>query len=104
MRIFNPKKGVNHIKTLHTVTKSAGKKNDTADFLELYMLEKEKQRLMIEEVKILHRLDYVQHRLRVIENVYEHSSHLLRSKSSSHHNQYGDDDATPGFTTIQIEY
>ena len=57
MPVINPKKGVNHIKTLHTVTKSAGKKNDTADFLELYMLEKEKQRLMIEEVKILHRLD-----------------------------------------------
>ncbi len=103
MRISNPKKGVNHIKTLHTVTKSAVKQHDTADFLELYMLEKEKQRLMSEEVKLLHRLDYVQSRLRIIQNIYEHSSHLLH-KNSGRNSQYGDLNSSPEFTTIQIEY
>ena len=104
MRIFNSKKGVNHIKTLHTVTKSAVKQNDTADFLELYMLEKEKQRLMSEEVKLLHRLDYVQNRLRIIQNIYEHSSHLLHNHKNGYNNQYDDVSESPGFTTIQIEY
>jgi hypothetical protein len=103
MRISNPKKGVSHIKTLHTVTKSAAKQHDTADFLELYMLEKEKQRLMSEEAKILHRLDYVQHRLRNIQSIYEHSSHLLH-QSSGYNNNFGNVNSTPGFTTIQIEY
>jgi hypothetical protein len=100
MRIYNPKKGINHIKTLHMVTKSAAKQNDTADFLELYMLEKEKQRLMSEEAKILNRLEYVQHRLRHIQNVYERSSNLLHHAKE----KYDDDHATPRFTTIQIEY
>jgi len=101
MPIMNPKRGVSHIKTLHTVTKASVKKNDTADFLELYMLEKEKQRLMTEEAKILCRLDYVQNRLRIIQNIYEHSSHLLHRQNSNH---YGETDSNPGFTTIQIEY
>ena len=101
MPIMNPKRGVSHIKTLHTVTKASVKKNDTADFLELYMLEKEKQRLMAEESKILCRLDYVQNRLRIIENIYEHSSHLLHHKNNRH---YGEVNSEPGFTTIQIEY
>ena len=70
MPIKTTKRGVNHIKTLHTVTKASAKKNDTADFLELYMLEKEKQRLMSEESKILFRLDYVQNRLRIIQNIW----------------------------------
>ena len=102
MRINNPKKGVSHIKTLHTVTKSAVKQHDTADFLELYMLEKERQRLMTEEAKLLHRLDYVQQRLNNIQNIYEHSSHLLHHNSRD--NQYGDTHKSSGFTTIQIEY
>ena len=101
MPIMNPKRGVSHIKTLHTVTKASIKKNDTADFLELYMLEKEKQRLMAEESKILCRLDYVQNRLRIIENIYEHSSHLLHHQNNRH---YGEVNPEPGFTTIQIEY
>ncbi len=104
MPIFNPKKGVSSIKTLHTVTKSAVKQQDTADFLELYMLEKEKQRLMSEETKILNRLDYVQNRLRNIQNIYEHSSHLLHRHRNGQNNQQGDVDDSPGFTTIQIEY
>ncbi len=101
MPIMNPKRGVSHIKTLHTVTKASAKKHDTADFLELYMLEKEKQRLMTEEAKILFRLDYVQNRLRIIQNIYEHSSHLLHHQNSNH---YGEANSNPGFTTIQIEY
>ena len=104
MQIINPKKGVNHIKTLHSVTKTAAKKNDTADFLELYMLEKEKQRLLCEEVKILHRLEYVQNRLRIIQNTYEHSSHLLHRSNIRHNNQCDDVNSNRGFTTIQIEY
>ncbi|MEI7824243.1 MAG: hypothetical protein WCI01_03015 [Chlorobiaceae bacterium] len=101
MPITNPKRGVSHIKTLHTVTKASVKKNDTADFLELYMLEKEKQRLMVEESKILTRLDYVQNRLRIIKNIYEHSSHLLHQQNKDY---YGEVNSSPGFTTIQIEY
>ncbi len=101
MPIMNPKRGVSHIKTLHTVTKASAKKNDTADFLELYMLEKEKQRLMTEEAKILFRLDYVQNRLRIIQNIYEHSSHLLHHQNRNH---YDEVNSNPGFTTIQIEY
>jgi hypothetical protein len=104
MPINNPKRGVSNIKTLHTVVKSAARKTDTADFIELYMLEKEKQRLMSEETKILHRLDYVQNRLRIIQNIYEHSSHLLDPQNMSRHNIYGEESSNPGFTTIQIEY
>ncbi len=101
MPILNPKRGVSHIKTLHTFTKASVKKNDTADFLELYMLEKEKQRLITEEEKLLTRLDYVQSRLRIIKNIYEHSSHLLHHQNN---NQHGEVNSNPGFTTIQIEY
>jgi len=104
MRIFKPHKGVSHIKTLHTVTKSAVKQRDTADFLELYMLEKEKQRLMTEEIKLLSRLDYVQNRLRLILNTYEHSSHLLHNQCARMDNEYDQENSEPGFTTIQIEY
>ncbi len=104
MPINNPKKGVSSIKTLHTVTKSAARQTDTADFIELYMLEKEKQRLMSEETKILHRLDYVQNRLRIIQNIYEHSSHLLDPQNRNRNNSYGEETKNPGFTTIQIEY
>lgn len=104
MPIFNPKKGVSNIKTLHTVTKAAVKRNDTADFLELYMLEKEKQRLMSEEVKILSRLDFIQNRLKIIQNIYLHSSDLLHYQNGIKNNNNSETGASPGFTTIQIEY
>jgi isoleucyl-tRNA synthetase len=104
MLVKNPKKGVSNIKTLHTVTKSSVKQKDTADFIQLYMLEKEKQRLMSEEKKILFRLDYVQNRLRNIQNIYEHSSYLLYDQNADHKNNNRDIDSSPGFTTIQIEY
>jgi hypothetical protein len=104
MPVINPKKGVGNIKTIHTVTKASLKQNDTADFLQLYMLEKEKQRLMGEEKKILFRLDYVQSRLRIIKDIYEKSSYLLYDQNDKQNTKNGDVDSSPGFTTIQIEY
>ncbi|MEI7706751.1 MAG: hypothetical protein WCI90_00665 [Chlorobium sp.] len=103
MRIYNAKKGVNNIKTLQTVTSLSSKEQGTADFLNLYMLEKEKQRLMSEEIKILRRLDFVHNRLKIIQNIYEHNSHLLQNKNYQQ-NQYDEDNVRTGFTTMQIEY
>ncbi|MEI8032333.1 MAG: hypothetical protein WCH05_03170 [Chlorobiaceae bacterium] len=104
MAIFSPQKGVSSIKTLHTVTKSAARQNDTADFLELYMLEKEKHRLMSEEVKLHSRLEFIQNRLRTIESIYLHSSDLLHYQNGFTNDRNGERNSSSGFTTIQIEY
>lgn len=101
MTMINQKKGVNHIKTLHTVIKKSEKNNNNTDFLELYMLEKEKNRLMNEESNIMMRLDYIQNRIQAINNIYENSAHLLRCKNDD----YAESISTEAvITTIQIEY
>ena len=101
MPISSAIKGLQSIKSMQNVVKSGVPLKEESDFIKLYMLEKEKQRLMAEESKILCRLDYVQNRLRIIENIYEHSSHLLHHQNNRH---YGEVNSEPGFTTIQIEY
>ncbi|NTU53489.1 MAG: hypothetical protein HGA97_07295 [Chlorobiaceae bacterium] len=101
MPILNQKKGVSHIKTLHTVKKKSGKNGNNTNFLDLYMLEKEKSRLMCEETNILNRLDYIQDRIKTINNIYEKSSHLLQIENN---NSINDENDSPEITTIQIGY
>lgn len=101
MQMINQKRGVNHIKTLHTVIKKSEKNNSNTDFLELYMLEKEKIRLMNEETTILIRLEYIQNRIKMINNIYENSAYLLQGRKVLDKDNV---DAEPEITTIQIEY
>jgi hypothetical protein len=101
---YHSKKGINSINTLQTVIKSAARQKDSADFLDLYMLEKEKNRLMNEQSRILNRLDHIQSRLNSIQHVYEYNARLLHRQNGTHNNLYRDEKSSNGFTTIQIEY
>ncbi len=104
MHLYKDKKGLNCIKTIQTVSKSSARESDGSGFVKLYMLEKEKNRLMAEETKILNRMEVIKDRLRVISDIYANSRGLLESNESSGDKFRSFNDKSNGFSTIQIEY
>jgi len=67
MPISSSIKGIQSIRSLKNVGKSAIPNKEDSDFIKLYVYEKERVRLKTEEIRILQRLDIIQTRLKEIQ-------------------------------------
>ena len=63
MPLSNSIKGLQNIKSMHSVNKSGIPNKEDSDFLKIYILEKEKGRLKNEELRAIQRLEVIQKRL-----------------------------------------
>ncbi len=82
MPISSTIKGIESVKTIHTVKKTTIPNNEGSDFLKLYMLDKERTRLVNEEAIIFTRLENIQNRLADIQKFYNEKSVLLNTNES----------------------
>jgi hypothetical protein len=69
MPLSNSIKGLQNIKSMHSVNKSGIPNKEDSDFLKLYILEKEKGRLQNEEIRALQRLEVIQKRVNEIQEI-----------------------------------
>ncbi|MDP2724023.1 MAG: hypothetical protein Q8O72_14805 [Bacteroidales bacterium] len=67
MPISSQIKGLQSIKSMQNVNKSGIPNKEDSDFIKLYIYEKERSRLKGEEIKILQRLEFIQTRLKEIQ-------------------------------------
>ena len=95
-------KGMQSLKTLKSIQKSAIPEKQDADYIKLYMLEKEKIRLLNEQSRISLRLEIIQNRLKEIQDFYTEKSKLFQKQdytSKEENNQEG-----RAFKTMSIDY
>jgi len=102
MSITSNIKGVDSLKSIQQINKTAIPKKAKSDFLELYMLEKEKKRLMCEKSKLMHRLNYINSRICYIDGMYDKSAETM--KSQSYENRESNDDELCEIKTITFDY
>ncbi len=69
MPISSSLKGIQSIKSVRNSGKSAIPNKEDSDFIKLYVFEKERVRLKIEEIRILQRLDIIRTRLNEIHDL-----------------------------------
>ena len=62
MPISSAIKGLQSIKSMQNGVKSGIPNKEESDFIKLYMFEKERTRLKSEEIRVLLRLEFIQHR------------------------------------------
>jgi hypothetical protein len=71
MPISNSLRGLHNLRTIQTNRKDADAYKENADYLKLFMLEKERTRLHNEQVRLMLRLETINGRLKEIEDFYE---------------------------------
>lgn len=101
MPISSTIKGIESVKTIHTVKKTTIPNNEGSDFLKLYMLDKERNRLKSEEAMIITRLQNIQNRLADIQQYYTEKSVLLQNNDT---NNMGVTNKGPEFISMSIDY
>jgi hypothetical protein len=104
MSISSIRKGVESIKSIHTVKKSIIPNNEDSVFLKLYMLEKERTRLVREESTILTRLQNIQNRLADIQNYYNEKSGLLQNNDTDSFGNVNGLEKNQEFKSMSIDY
>ncbi|MFA8436677.1 MAG: hypothetical protein ACEPOZ_19375 [Marinifilaceae bacterium] len=67
MKTINSIRGLHSTKTLSTIGKRSIPQTHCSSYLELYMLEKEKERLLVERNKLSIKMDVINNRLEEIE-------------------------------------
>jgi len=97
-------KGVNDIKTVHTIRKSAAQQNSGNDFLRLYMLEMERTRLVSEKNKLIQRIEVIEARLEAIREVCSESLAEYERVRACFDNIPANEEPVPGFRTMSIDY
>ncbi|MCF8347567.1 MAG: hypothetical protein K9G61_02020 [Bacteroidales bacterium] len=68
MPISSQIKGLQSIKSMQNVNKSGIPNKEDSDFIKLYIYEKERSRLKGEEIRIMQRLEFIQTRLKEIQD------------------------------------
>ncbi len=71
MPISNTVKGLHNLRTLQSKRKDADIYKENADYLKLFMLEKERTRLHNEQIRLVLRLDTINSRIKEIEEFYD---------------------------------
>lgn len=104
MPISSAIKGLQSIKSMQNVSKSAIPNKEDSEFIKLYMYEKEKSRLRTEETSILLRLKTIQARLREIQNFYNEKSVLFEDKGLTGSGQTSNVEEKTVFRTISMDY
>ena len=86
MPISSAIKGLQSIKSMQNVIRSGIPNKEDSDFIKLYMFEKERNRLKSEEIRILLRLEFVQGRLKEIQDYNDTKAdqmHVSESRESN---------------------
>jgi len=99
MPVSSAIKGLQSIKSMQNVVKSAIPNKEDSEFIKLYMYEKERNRLKSEEIRILQRLEIIQGRLHEIQQFYEEKAEQMHNPGSQGLNQEESD-----WKTMPIDY
>ncbi len=99
MPISSAIKGLLSIKSMQNINKSGIPNKEDSDFIKLYMFEKERNRLKSEEIRILLRLEFVQGRLKEIQDYNDQKAEQMHNPESRESNP-----AKSEWKTISIDY
>ena len=104
MPISTAIKGLQSIKSMQSVVKSAIPNKEDSDFIKLYMLEKERTRLKSEEIRIIQRLEIVQGRLKEIQVYYDEKAGEMHHPDPGKKNKKAGKDDKKEWKTMSIDY
>ena len=105
MPISSAIKGLQSIKSMQNVSKSGIPNKEESDFIKLYMFEKERTRLKREEIRILLRLEFIQGRLREIQQYNdEKASEMHLPEKHAEAEQKKPEGVKSDFKTMSIDY
>jgi len=104
MPISSAIKGLQSIKSMQNVVKSGIPNKEDSDFIKLYMFEKERTRLKSEEIRILLRLEFIQGRLKEIQEYYDEQAGIMHTPESPDSNKKKKKEVKPDFNTMSIDY
>ena len=104
MPITSAIKGLQSIKSMQNVVKSGIPNKEDSDFIKLYMFEKERTRLKSEEIRILLRLEFIQGRLKEIQDYYDEQAVHMHTPEPKEPNQKKAEEAKSDFKTMSIDY
>jgi hypothetical protein len=104
MPISSSIKGLQSIKSMQTVVKSGIPNKEDSDFIKLYMLEKERNRLKSEEIRILQRLEIIQARLMEIQVYYDEKAGEMHVPEPAEKSKKSRKDDKKEWKTMSIDY
>ena len=99
MPISSAIKGLQSIKSMPHVNRSGIPNKEDSDFIKLYMFEKERNRLKSEEIRILLRLEFVQDRLKEIQDYNDTKANQMHAPESTESNPMKSE-----WKTMSIDY
>jgi len=104
MPISSAIKGLQSIKSMQSIVKSGIPNKEDSDFIKLYMFEKERTRLKSEEIRILLRLEFIQNRLKEIQQHYDEKAGQMHTPELAEKDIKKSSEANPEFKTMSIDY
>ncbi len=104
MPISSAIKGLQSIKSMQNVNKSGIPNKEDSDFIKLYMFEKERNRLKSEEIRILLRLEFVQGRLKEIQQYNDEKAGEMHTPETGKTKPAKTEGVKPEFKTMSIDY
>ncbi len=104
MPISSGLKGLQSIKSMQNVAKSGIPNKEDSEFIRLYMMEKERNRLKSEETKMLQRLEIIQIRLKEIQIYYDEKAGQMQAPGARVTKAKKTDTPKSDFKTMSIDY
>ena len=104
MPISSAIKGLQSIKSMQNGVKSGIPNKEESDFIKLYMFEKERTRLKSEEIRVLLRLEFIQHRLKEIQDYYDVTAGQISSAEPKVRTETKTEVVKSDFKTMSIDY
>ena len=104
MPITSAIKGLQSIKSMQNVVRSGIPNKEDSDFIKLYMFEKERTRLKSEEIRILLRLEFIQGRLKEIQDYYDEKSTQMHTSEPQQPHKNEPREVKSDFKTMSIDY
>lgn len=104
MPISSAIKGLQSIKSMQNVSKSGIPNKEDSDFIKLYMLEKERTRLKSEEIRISLRLEFIQNRLKEIQDYYDEKAGQMHVPEPDKKSEKSKKDDNKDWKTMSIDY
>jgi len=100
----NPIKGIHDIRSLRVVKKSCIPGKRQTSFLELYMLDREKDRLRNEEKRIILRLETLNNRLKDVQAFFDEKLGQVQKPKQKKNKRNNNDDKKKGWKTMSMDY
>jgi len=105
MPISSAIKGLQSIKSMQNVVKSGIPNKEESDFIKLYLFEKERNRLKSEEIRVLHRLEIIQNRLKEIQAYNDEKARKMHPSELKEKNKKSKkDEDKEDWKTMSIDY